>query len=129
MSTVRQHTRVRNGRTETVHRHERDSNGMSERDLNRRDAFERRVLRERQAARRGQPLATGRAAGERKPKRKATPARARRYARKAWRSRRRHAGTSVFYALLALGTITAWGGAGAGRAMKSGWMMFWSVMP
>lgn len=127
MGTVRQHTRVRNGRTETVHRHERNDQGFTERDLNRRDAFERRVLRERQAARRGKPAPQP--AGERRRKAKVTPARAKRYAKRAWRARKRHPGKSVVYTIMALGIITAWGGAKAGRAARSGWTMFWTVMP
>jgi hypothetical protein len=126
VGTVKQYTRTRNGRTETVHRHTRSD---EERAQDKRDAFERRVLRERQAARRGKTNPGWRRPGERHRKPKATPARAKRYAKRAWRSRKRHKARCFFYTALALGTLAVWGGRKTGRAAKSAWQRYWREAP
>jgi len=114
---VRTHTRrLPSGRTVTVRRHARRQDGpagspLPEKDQDRRDRFEQRALRERQAQRKAartgkQPARTpgARKARSRGPK----PARARRHARKARRLWRRHKVRAVLYGAAALGEVTAW---------------------
>jgi hypothetical protein len=117
---VRAHTRrTASGRTVTVRQHRQEDPAAAQR---KRDAFERRVLRERQEA--AHPGAYTRAprrtAGERRRKKRGLkPARAKRHAKKALRLWRRHKVKAVLYAALALGEITAWAAhRGVTRAVK-----------
>lgn len=100
---VRDHTRRVNGKTVTVRQHQRDSDGMSEQDHNRRDAFERRVLREQQALGRGQPLPGGQQPGEKRRRKKNGWSRAKGHAKKARRLWRRHKVRATAHGLAALG--------------------------
>jgi hypothetical protein len=130
LSTVSEHERTRNGRTEHVRRHDRTDPGMSEKDQNKRDAFERRVLRERQAARRGQELPGGRPAGQRKPKSKVSPRRASRHAMRALdHARRGRLFRFLLYSGLTVGTLAAWGIASTAKAAGKRFKHFWNEVP
>lgn len=118
---VRTHTRTVKGKTVTVRKHQAADPAAEQR---KRDAFERRVLAERQrAANPGAYSSTPRRTpGERKRRRKRgpKPARAKRHAKKALRLWRRHKVKAVLFAGLALGEITAWAAhRGAAHAVKA----------
>jgi hypothetical protein len=117
---VRTHTRrLPSGRTVTVRQHVRDDDGLPERDHDKRDRFEQRVLRERQAERKAartgkQPA---RVPGEKRHRPGRAVTRAKRHVRKAAKLWRKHKVRAVAYGALALAEITAHG---AARAWKAG---------
>lgn len=104
---VRRHTRKVNGKTVTVRKHNAADPAAAQR---KRDAFERRVLRERQEAAHPDAYPARRAPGQRTRKRKRgpKPARAKRHAKKALRLWRKHKVQALLYAGLAAAEITAW---------------------
>lgn len=128
---VRTHTRrLPSGRTVTVRQHTRADDGttapvdapLDEKDQDRRDRLERRVLLERQrqakAQRTGKPAA--RVPGQRARRKPKAVTRAKRHAKKARRLWRRHKAKAIGYAFLALAGITAYGiGRGSSRAWKA----------
>ena len=98
---VRTHTRTVNGKTVTVRRHDTADPEAAQR---KRDAFERRVLTERQQA--AHPSAyttTRRTPGERRARKKNGWTRAKGHARKARRLWRRHKARAAAHGLAALG--------------------------
>jgi hypothetical protein len=113
---VQGHTRtLANGRTVQVRPHDRASTTpaavpLSERDQDRRDRLERRVLKERQdqdkATRTGKPARTPGQKTKRKPK-AVTKAKGR--VRKAKRLWRRHKARAIGYGLLAAAGLAAFG--------------------
>lgn len=115
---VRTHTRTVKGKTVTVRQHKAADPAAEQR---KRDAFERRVLRERQEAAHPDAYPARRAPGQRKRRTKRLkPARAKRHAKKALRLWRRHKVKAVLFAALAAGEITAWAAmAGAGKARRA----------
>lgn len=119
MSTVRTHTRRQGGRTVTVRRHQRDDEAAAAAAQRKRDAFERRVLAERQRA--AHPAAYApRVPGERRGRKKNGWQRARGHARKARRLWRRHKARAVAHGLLALGWAAGHAARrGAARARKA----------
>ena len=126
MSTVRSHARRVHGKTVQVRRHTRTDEEVAAAAQRKRDAFERRVLTERQRA--ASPGAydgqARRTSGERRKRRGKGLARAKRHAKKARRLWRRHKVRAAAYAGLTAAELGAWaiGRAGA-RARKAyrGW--------
>jgi len=120
---VRTHTRKVNGKTVTVRQHKAaDPDAQAAAAQRKRDAFERRVLAERQRA--ASPSAYARqprrTPGERRPRKKTGWTRARSHAKKARRLWRRHKARAAAHGILALG----WAGGhaarrGAARARKT----------
>ena len=105
---VRTHTRrTADGKTVTVRQHKAADPAAEQR---KRDAFERRVLKERQEAANPDAYPARRTPGLRQKRKKRDPgrARAKRHAKKAHRLWRRHKVKAAAYAALALGEITAW---------------------
>jgi hypothetical protein len=103
-----------NGKTVTVRRHNAaDPDAQAAKDQRKRDAFERRVLAERQRA--ASPDAYSgtprRTPGQRRSRKKSGWTRAKSHARKAKRLWRRHKTRAVAHGLLALG----WAGGHAAR--------------
>lgn len=123
MTQVRSHRRRQNGKTVTVRRHTRDPAEVAAAAQRKRDAFERRVLTERQRA--ANPRAYSgqarRAPGERQPRRSRGLARAKRHAKKAMRLWRRHKVRAAAYAGLASVEITVWAARRAGARARSAW--------
>jgi len=117
VSDVKQHTRVRNGRRETVRRHGRED---PNRDQRKRDMFERRVLRQRQEQDHPDAYPNRRTPGEKRRRPKKTHGkRARHHFAQAWKHRRRHKGRAARH--LALGCLFAGlaGGKHVGRAGRA----------
>jgi len=115
---VRTHTRTVNGKTVTVRQHKAADPEAAQR---KRDAFERRVLRERQqAAHPSAYTATRRTPGERRPRKKNGWTRAKAHARKARRLWRRHKARAAAHGLAALGWAAGHATRrGAARARKT----------
>lgn len=98
---VRTHTRTANGKTVTVRQHKAADPEAAQR---KRDAFERRVLAERQrAAHPSAYTAAPRAPGERRARKKNGWTRAKSHARKARRLWRRHKARAAAHGLAAAG--------------------------
>jgi hypothetical protein len=116
---VRTHTRKVGGKTVTVRKHSASDPAAEQR---KRDAFERRVVKERQEAAHPEAYPARRTPGLRTKRKKRTPgrARAKRHAKKALRLWRRHKVKAVLFAGLALGELGAWAAVtGAGKARKA----------
>lgn len=120
---VRTHTRTVNGKTVTVRRHNAaDPDAQAAKDQRKRDAFERRVLTERQraaspAAYSGTPRRTP---GQRRHRKKSGWTRAKSHARKAKRLWRRHKARAAAHGLAALGWAAGHATRrGAARARKT----------
>ena len=101
---VRTHTRrTADGKTVTVRQHTADDPAAAQR---KRDAFERRVLKERQEAANPDAYPARRTPGERQQRKKNGWQRAKGHARKARRLWRRHKVKAMAHGLAALGWAT-----------------------
>lgn len=117
MSDVKAHTRVVNGRRQTVRRHSRED---PNRDQRKRDRLERRVLRERQEQASPDAYPDRGTPGERRRRKKPSHGRrAKQHFGKAWKNRGRHRGRAAGH--LALGCLFAAlaGGRHAGRGCRA----------
>lgn len=147
---VRTHTRrTASGKTVTVRQHNRQDDGvapanapLADEDQDKRDRFERRHQRERQAQEKralreqhdrekgdlqqrqgGKPARSGgqrrpaRLPGEKRKRKSRAPARAKRHAKKAKRLFRKHKAKALGYGLLALGEIAVHGAGKGSRKL------------